>query len=290
MDYLLDESLALEDLIETEEDEENIKELEKSYKALADYFEKVRTKEHLSGKYDERDAIVSIYAGAGGDDAEDWVGILMRMYHQWANSKGFESVILSQHQNERGGFKNVAFEIKGKFVYGWLKNENGVHRLVRISPFSPKKLRHTSFAMVEITPKISMPKEIEIKESDLEIKFARSSGPGGQNVNKRETAVQITHLPTKISVRADSERGQHLNRIKAMEILQSKLLKLRMSEAEEDKKAIKAKNPQKIEWGNQIRSYVLHPYKLVKDHRTGVETREVEKVLDGEIDEFLKVE
>ncbi len=290
IDRLLDEVLALEDLAATEEEEENAAELEKNYETLLNYFEKIKNKSSLSGEYDERDAIVSIYAGAGGDDAEDWTGILLKMYHQWAKRHNFEAKILDQHKNEFGGYKNITFEIKGKFAYGWLKNEAGVHRLVRISPFSPKKLRHTSFALVEIVPRIILPKEVEINPADLEIRFTRSSGPGGQNVNKRETAVQIFHKPSKIQVKCDSERSQEMNRQKAMEILSSKLLKLKAEETEKEKKALKGEIPQKIEWGHQIRSYVFHPYRLVKDHRTNVETGNVEKVLAGEIDDFLKAE
>ena len=235
--------------------------------------------------------MVKIISGAGGDDAEDFSGILLSMYMKYADKRGWGISFIHEHKNDHGGYRNVSFEISGKGAYGILKNEGGVHRLVRISPFNAKKLRHTSFSLVEVLPKFSQleEKDIVIPESDLKIEFARSSGPGGQNVNKRETAVRIIHIPSNISVHASGERSQEQNRQQALSILRAKIFK----RAEEEKKSyedsMKLKNTE-IEWGSQIRSYVLHPYKMVKDHRTGVETSNTEAVLDGEIDIFLVAE
>jgi peptide chain release factor 2 len=253
-------------------------------------------KQFLSGKFDKNNAILSIKAGAGGDDAQDWATMLLRMYERFAQKKGFETKILSQSFGEPGpegriGTKEVTLEIKGPYAYGFLKKENGVHRLVRMSPFSAKNLRHTSFALVEVLPKLPKTEaaKIEINPQDLKIDTYRASGPGGQYVNKRETAVRITHLPTKITVACQSERLQGLNRQKAMEMLYSKLYQKKLQEEKKKLAKIKGKKVSP-EWGNQIRSYILHPYKLVKDHRTKVETTDVERVLDGELDEFVEAE
>ncbi len=238
-------------------------------------------------KYDKGNAVVTIISGAGGDDAEDFSSMLLHMYMKYADTKGWGISFIHEHKNDHGGYRNVSFEIVGKGAYGNLKNESGVHRLVRISPFNAKKLRHTSFSLVEVLPKFSKLEErdIVIPDADLKIEFSRSSGPGGQNVNKRETAVRIVHIPTGIAVHASGERSQEQNREQALAILRAKIFK----KAEEDKKSVedsmKLKNTE-IEWGNQIRSYVLHPYKMVKDHRTGVETSNTDAVLSGEIDIF----
>jgi peptide chain release factor 2 len=254
-------------------------------------------KEELAGvnKYDKSDAIITIFAGAGGDDAEDWARMLFDMYMKWADSNKVEFTLIHQNTNDRDGYRNVTFELRGKGlpgqgVYGILKNESGVHRLVRISPFNAKSLRHTSFALVEVIPRFDKVGAVKISEDDLKIEFARSSGPGGQNVNKRETAVRIVHLPTNIAVHVDSERSQLQNREKAMAILAGKLYK----KAEEDRlkkeQGMYVSKTTEIEWGSQIRSYVLHPYKMVKDHRTELETSDVEGVLDGKLEEFLIAE
>ncbi|MFA6552288.1 MAG: PCRF domain-containing protein [Candidatus Paceibacterota bacterium] len=243
------------------------------------------------GKYDKGDAIVTIFSGAGGDDAEDFSLMLFSMYRKYMDKQNWQIFLIHENQNDHGGFRNVTFEVKGKNAYGTLKNESGVHRLVRISPFNAQKLRHTSFSMVEVIPKFEKTAPIEIPENELEITFARSSGPGGQNVNKRETAVRIVHLPTKISVHADGERSQAANKEKALAILKGKIYKMREEERIAKEKGMQISKTTSIEWGNQIRSYVLHPYKMVKDHRTNVETSDVEKVLErGELDEFILAE
>jgi peptide chain release factor 2 len=229
------------------------------------------------GKYDKGDAILTFFPGAGGDDANDWAKMLIEMYEKFAARKGWEIKVLSEYE----------LEIKGKGSYGVLKNEAGVHRLVRISPFSAKKLRHTSFALLEVIPKMVAPGEVEIPEKDIKIELSRAGGPGGQNVNKRETAVRVVHLPTNIAVHVNSERSQSQNKERAMQLLKSKLYKYRSALQEKEKETMQISKVVEAEWGNQIRSYVLHPYKLVKDHRTGVETSDVGSVLNGEIDKFL---
>ena len=242
------------------------------------------------GAHDRGNAILTILAGAGGDDAEDFAGMLFLMYQKYSDKAGFGLKILHQNQNDHGGFRNITFEISGKNVYGILKNESGVHRLVRLSPFNANQKRHTSFCLVEVLPEIKGTRNIEIPESDLEVSFARSSGPGGQNVNKRETAVRVVHLPTKISVHVESERSQAQNREKALDILCAKIFKLEEEKMIAKEKGMQIASTTSVEWGNQIRSYVMHPYKMVKDHRTGVEVSKVDDVLDGEIDEFLEAE
>lgn len=251
----------------------------------------------LSGKYDKGRAILSIFAGAGGQDAQDWATMLLRMYERHCVLKGFQTKILEQSFGEGGGpegrigTKSATLEIKGNYAFGFFKKETGVHRLVRLSPFSAKSLRHTSFVLVEVLPEISEAEEseIKIKPEDLKIDTFRASGPGGQYVNKRESAIRITHLPTKITVSCQIERLQGLNREKAMKILIAKLHQLKEEKTKKELKEIKGENIS-ASWGNQIRSYVLHPYKLVKDLRTGVETSNAEGVLDGNLDEFIEAE
>ena len=266
---------------------------------IANFEKKLKEKElevFLPGKYDRGNAILSIYAGAGGQDAQDWATMLLRMYERYCQRRGFTTKILQQSFGEAGGpegrigTKSVTLEIKGYLAYGFLKKENGVHRLVRISPFSSKHLRHTSFALVEVLPEIKITEtEIKIRPEDLKIEFYRASGPGGQYVNKRETSVRITHLPTKIQVSCQSERLQGDNRKRAMELLLSKLYQFYRESRETELKEIKGEKIS-ASWGNQIRSYVLHPYKLVKDLRTNIESSDTEGILDGNLQQFVESE
>jgi peptide chain release factor 2 len=242
------------------------------------------------GKYDKGDAVMTIFSGAGGDDAEDFSAILLRMYYRYFENKGWATRVLHENKNDHGGYRNITVEINGKGSYGVLKHESGVHRLVRISPFNASQKRHTSFSMVEIIPKFEKAVEIDIPEDELEVTFTRSSGPGGQNVNKRETAVRIVHLPTKLSVHIDSERSQADNREKGINILKGKIYRIREAERLAKEKGMYISKTTSVEWGNQIRSYVLHPYKMVKDHRTDFETSQVEDVLEGELDGFIEAE
>lgn len=250
----------------------------------------------LSEKYDRQDALLQIISGAGGKDSQDWATILLRMYERYCQRKGFKTEILHQLFGEPGpegriGTKSATLEINGPFAYGFLKKERGVHRLVRISPFSAKSLRHTSFTLVEVSPKI--PKiereKIKVKTEDLKIEFYRASGPGGQYVNKKETAVRITHLPTGIQASCQTERSQIRNRERAMELLYSRIYQYFEEKGKEEILKMKGKKISPS-WGNQIRSYVFHPYKLVKDLRTGVQTSDVEEVLDGSLEEFIEAE
>ena len=245
------------------------------------------------GKYDKGDAVLTIIAGAGGDDAEDFARMLREMYERYFARRGWGVRVLHQNENDHGGYRNLTLEVSGKNAYGTLKNESGVHRLVRVSPFSAKSLRHTSFVLVEFIPKFekASAREMEISEQDLRVEFARSSGPGGQNVNKRETAVRVVHIPTNIAVHCDSERSQLQNREIAMDILRGKLYKKIEEDRKKEQEGMYISKTMEIEWGNQIRSYVLHPYQMVKDHRTDVEVRNTDRVLkDGDLDEFIEAE
>jgi peptide chain release factor 2 len=241
-------------------------------------------------KYERGNAVMTIFSGAGGDDAEDFSRILLEMYLKYAARKGWGVSFVHESKNERGGYRNVTIEMAGKGAYGIMKNESGVHRLVRISPFNSKKQRHTSFSLVEVVPKFEKFTYVSIPPEELRVEFARSSGPGGQNVNKRETAVRLIHIPTKISVHVDSERSQADNRSQAMDILQAKLYKLKKDEQKSKESGMYVSKTTDIEWGSQIRSYVVHPYKMVKDHRTDAETSNVDAVLEGDIDLFLEAE
>ena len=242
----------------------------------------------LSGKYDRDPAILAIHAGAGGTDSQDWAAMLERMYLRWAEERGFVAEILDITEGEEAGIKSVTISVTGEYAFGYLRSEKGVHRLVRLSPFDAAHRRHTSFALVEVLPQVAMDEaEISIEPSDIKMDVFRSSGAGGQNVQKNATAVRITHLPTGIVVTCQNERSQTQNREFAMRILRARLLELKQAEKEEERAVLRGEYT-KAEWGSQIRSYVLHPYQMVKDHRTEHESGNTQSVLDGDLDEFME--
>ncbi|GBD34281.1 Peptide chain release factor 2 [bacterium HR34] len=271
--------------------------LQKELEGLVDKFKqelkKYKRKLVLSGEYDRYDAILTIIAGAGGDDAQDWAAMLYKMYRKYLESKGYKLTVLDvtytdNKIEDRIGIKDITLLVEGLYAFGNLKKESGVHRLVRISPFSAQQLRHTSFALVEVIPKIPYNK-VEIKNDEIEIETKTATGPGGQYVNKRQTAVRIRHKPTGIVVTCQSERSLDINKQKAMEILAAKLYDLEQKKRDEKIQKIKGEKKE-IGWGNQIRSYILHPYKLLKDYRSGYETSDVEKVLEGDLDDIIEAE
>lgn len=245
-----------------------------------------------SKKYDKGNCILSILSGAGGDDAEDFSAMLFKMYTKYFNKVGFSYSIISENKNSLGGYRNISIEVVGKNAYGTLKNESGVHRLIRQSPFNAKSLRQTSFSLVEVIPEFEKDdKEIDISDDDLKIEYSKSGGPGGQNVNKRETAVRVIHIPTNTSIHVTSERSQEQNKEKALEMLKGKLYLIREKEKQRQKDGFAISKTVDIEWGNQIRTYTLHPYKMIKDHRTGVEIHNTDDVLlDGELSLFIEAE
>jgi peptide chain release factor 2 len=242
----------------------------------------------FQGEYDSNDALLAIHAGAGGTDSQEWTERLVRMYLRWADKRGFKTRVLDSSPGEEAGFKSVTMEIAGSYAYGYLKTERGVHRLVRLSPFDAAHRRHTSFALVEILPVTNDSAEIDIDPNDLRIDTFRSSGAGGQHVNKTSSAVRIVHLPTGIVATCQNERSQAQNRVMAMKVLQARLLERELQEREEQQARLKGEHVS-ADWGNQIRSYVLHPYTMVKDHRTGYERSDVDAVLDGDLDDFIEV-
>lgn len=274
-----------------EDDEEIVKEVSLRLAKLHKDIGREETKIFFSGPYDARSALITIYAGAGGIDAQDWADMLLRMYERYGARKGYKTSLLTKYLGEEKGIKEATLEMDGKYAYGYLKYENGVHRLVRISPFSAQSLRHTSFALVEILPKIAKDSsEVgAIRPEEIEVQTFHSSGPGGQYVNKRDSAVRVKHLPTGIVVECQSERLQGENKAKAMELLAARIFARKMRE---EKKKIEELKGGFIpaEWGHQIRSYVIHPYKMVKDHRTNVETSDVDSVFDGDLDQFIEAE
>lgn len=270
------------------EGEESIEnELEEKLKKLEEDYSKLEFNLMLNGEYDRNNAIMAIHSGAGGTDAQDWAAMLERMYLRYSEAKNFKVNILDRQAGGEAGIKSVVMEITGKFAYGWMKSEAGVHRLVRISPFDAEKMRHTSFALVEVLPELEEIEEIELKDEDLEISTAKSSGPGGQGVNTTDSAVRIRHKPTGLMASCQNERSQLQNKETALKILRSKLKQYNQAELEEEKKRLRGEFSEAA-WGNQVRSYVLHPYKMVKDHRSEYETQEVQEILDGNLDEIIE--
>jgi len=269
-----------------EQDESVIPEVKEEFKELKENFEKLRLETLLTGPYDKNNAILTLHAGAGGTEAQDWVEMLLRMYTRWAEQRGYSVRTLDFLAGEEAGIKSVTIQVIGENAYGYLKSEQGVHRLVRISPFDASGRRHTSFASVEVLPELDDNIEININPDDLRIDTYRSSGAGGQHVNKTDSAVRITHIPTGIVVSCQTERSQHQNRETAMKMLKAKLLELKEREQKEKIEDLKGVQME-IAWGSQIRSYVFCPYTLVKDHRTNYEEGNVSSVMDGEIDGFI---
>ena len=274
-------------LLEQEDDEELLEEVNQTINEISTKTEELRLLLLLNGPYDKNDCILEIHPGAGGTESCDWANMLYRMYLRWCEKKKYKVTLLDYQDGEEAGIKSVSILIKGKNAYGYLKNEKGVHRLVRLSPFDSNNRRHTSFASVEVTPDIDKNIEIEIDEKDLKIDVYHSSGAGGQGVNTTDSAVRITHLPTKIVVTCQNERSQIQNKEQALKVLKNKLLMLKLEEQEQHLNNIKGEQSN-IEFGSQIRSYVMHPYSMVKDHRTNAETSNVLKVLDGDIDLFIE--
>ena len=262
------------------------KELVGEIERIEEEVKKFKLRVLFSEKFDEANAIVEINSGAGGTEACDWAGMLLRMYTRWAQKKGFKVKILNEVRGEEAGIKNVTFLVEGRWAYGYLKAEKGVHRLVRISPFDANRRRHTSFASVDVLPEVKEEIELKLEPEDLKIETFRASGHGGQHVNRTDSAVRITHLPTGIVVSCQNERSQYQNKQTALRILKAKLYKLKEEEKKKEMEEISGQK-RKIEWGSQIRSYILHPYLLVKDHRTNFEVGRAREVLDGELDEFI---
>ncbi len=274
------------EMAEEEEDEDTAAEVIESYGLLKNDIETLRLQTLLSGEYDANNAIISIHAGSGGVDAQDWAGMLWRMYTRWAERKGYRVKTLDLQRDDENGIKNATLMIEGENAYGYLKNERGVHRLVRISPFDSNARRHTSFASLDVSPEIDDSVSIEIAPEDIRIDTYRSSGAGGQHVNTTDSAVRITHIPTNIVVSCQNERSQHQNKDMAMKILTARLIELKERENKERIEELRGDYGQ-ITWGNQIRSYVFQPYTMVKDHRTNAEVSDVSRVMDGDIDYFI---
>ncbi len=284
---LLEEGETLMELAEEEHDTELIQEARDTFKSLASALDKAEIRSLLGEEADPNNAILEINSGAGGTDASDWAEMIKRMYLHWCTSQGYKTTILEEHPHEEAGIKSCVIEVQGPYAYGYLKSEIGVHRLVRISPFDSNARRHTAFASVNITPEIDDSIEIDIVDSDLRIDTYRASGAGGQHVNTTDSAVRITHLPTGIVVSCQNERSQHKNKARALKMLSGKLYQHELEKRQAEADKINAEK-KKIEWGSQIRSYVLHPYKLVKDIRTGHESSSVDKVLDGQLSPFME--
>ena len=282
----LEDLKVLIEMAEEENDAELVPEIKEAYEAYKQKGENLRIKTLLNGEYDGHNAILSIHAGSGGTDAQDWAEMLLRMYTRWAEAKGYKVKILDYQDSDEGGIKSATFIVEGENAYGYWKTEKGVHRIVRISPYDSSGRRHTSFSSLDVMPEIESDLSIEISPDDLRIDTFRSSGAGGQHVNKTDSAIRITHLPTNIVVSCQNERSQHQNKDTAMKILMSKLMELKEQEHKASLNELKGDYSQ-ITWGSQIRSYVFHPYSLVKDHRTNAEVGNVHAVMDGELDYLI---
>ena len=279
-------ALELLDLAIDEKDSGTADDVRREMDKIQNSLNSLEFKLTLSGKYDHRDAIVALHAGAGGVDSQDWASMLTRMYIKWSERRGYKAEVLDRSYGEEAGIKNVVLQITGDFAYGHLRSEKGVHRLVRLSPFDNDHARHTSFALAEVMPKVEQGVDIEINSDDLRVDVFRAGGHGGQNVQKNSTAVRITHIPSGTVVACQNERSQHQNREIAMRILTARLLEIERRKKEAELAELKGAHIS-AEWGNQIRSYVLHPYQMVKDHRTGLETSDTSDVLDGNLDGFI---
>lgn len=281
-----EEAKILAEMALEEEDESTLNEVEKDINRLQKGIERLEFQSFLGDPDDQRNAIISINAGAGGTEAQDWVEMLFRMYLRWCESRKFSTKIMDQLAGDEAGIKSVTFAVDGQYAYGYMKSEHGIHRMVRISPFDATGRRHTSFASVSVLPEVGTDIEITVEEKDLRIDTYRASGPGGQHVNKTSSAIRITHLPTNIVVQCQNEKSQHRNKEMAMKVLKARLYEVEKNKLDQKKQEMH-QNQKEIAWGSQIRSYVFNPYRMVKDHRTGVEVGNLEKVMDGDLDPFI---
>ena len=276
------------ELVSLAEDDASLRvEVQSEIDKVSSHLDELELEMAFNSEYDARNAILAIHAGAGGTESQDWAQMLLRMYLRWAERRGYEAEILDISPGEEAGIKSAVIAVSGKYAYGYLKSEHGVHRLVRLSPFDADHARHTSFALTEVMPKAEADVDVKIEPDDLRVDVFRSSGPGGQHMQKTSSAVRLTHLPTELVVTCQSERSQHQNKEIALKILQSRLLELELAKRAEERAKLKGKRIA-AGWGNQIRSYVLHPYKMVKDHRTDYQTSDADAVLDGELDGLIK--